>query len=172
MKIVCLKWFSNYSRCTADAKFPHQSNSGQPPSPSRENPGAVYPKSSPTAAKPQEIPGSGGATSEPRSVFSNPFEFQDELSQLGAALDRVIAAIDSEGKISVGQGQTGNTIDGNIQPHTAKSHLQLRNKFQQWKTEVAEMVHSGRAERSAGDGIGTAPDVGSTNCGEGGLFND
>lgn len=105
-------------------------------------------------------------------MLSNPFEFQDELSQLGVALDRVIAAIDSEGEISAGQGRTGNTTDGNIQPDTARFYLQLRNKFQQWKMEVAEMAHSGRAERSAGDGVGTAPDVGSTNGGEGGLFND
>lgn len=168
----------------SDAKFPNQSSSAQGPPPSRENPGGVYPKSSPTAAKPQEIPGSGGASDEPRSVLSNPFEFQDELNQLGSALDRVIAAIDAEGggstsEMSARQGRTGNIVDQ--QPGSAGFHLRLRKKFEQWKMEVAELAYTGdrgvRAERS--DGTKTVPDVATTTStsssggnDEGGLFND
>ncbi|GJE92946.1 hypothetical protein PsYK624_091050 [Phanerochaete sordida] len=45
----------------ADAKFPNQSSGAIPPSPSRENPGAVYPKSDPKAAPSESVPGTGGA---------------------------------------------------------------------------------------------------------------
>ncbi|KAF8515701.1 hypothetical protein BU17DRAFT_51482, partial [Hysterangium stoloniferum] len=41
----------------ADRKLPNQSGDGLPPSPSRENPGAVYPKSSPLSAIPKQCLG-------------------------------------------------------------------------------------------------------------------
>ncbi|TFY76161.1 hypothetical protein EWM64_g7850 [Hericium alpestre] len=42
----------------SDAAFPGQHSDAIPPSPSRENPGQVYPKSDPTAAPPDSVPGS------------------------------------------------------------------------------------------------------------------
>ncbi|GJJ09367.1 hypothetical protein Clacol_003589 [Clathrus columnatus] len=132
-----------------DSKFPHQTKSGEPPSPTRENPAGVYPKSSPTPAKPQEIPGSKGAPSNPRAVFSNPFEFQDELNRLEASLDAVISAIEKEIKL----GNSGQTSD-------------LLDKFKQWKREITVMETT-RGNRDASL-ITPDPD----NANEGGLFTD
>ncbi|TFY81390.1 hypothetical protein EWM64_g2625 [Hericium alpestre] len=41
----------------ADAKFPGSTSDALPPSPTPENPGAVYPKTDPTPAPPDSIPG-------------------------------------------------------------------------------------------------------------------
>ncbi|KAL1938919.1 hypothetical protein VTO73DRAFT_11072 [Trametes versicolor] len=43
----------------ADAKFPGQHGAGLPPSPSRENPGQVFPQSDPKAASTDSVPGTG-----------------------------------------------------------------------------------------------------------------
>ncbi|THH30309.1 hypothetical protein EUX98_g3877 [Antrodiella citrinella] len=77
----------------ADAKFPDSTAHGLPPSPSRENPGQVFPKSDPKAAPAGAIPGTGG-DHEPSSFMGNPFALQGVYNKLDSALDGVISALE------------------------------------------------------------------------------
>ncbi|KIP06381.1 hypothetical protein PHLGIDRAFT_107014 [Phlebiopsis gigantea 11061_1 CR5-6] len=76
----------------SDAKFPNQTGSGLPPSPTRENPGQVFPKSDPKAAPQESVPGTGGERG-PASVMGNPYAFKDVLDKLDVALEEAIMAI-------------------------------------------------------------------------------
>ncbi|KAH9893994.1 hypothetical protein C8Q73DRAFT_498325 [Cubamyces lactineus] len=136
----------------ADAKFPGQRSPGIPPSPSRENPGQVYPQSDPRPAPPQSIPGTGGEQQpHPDEVLGNPFVLDDAFSRLDAALTNVISKIQNEER-SVG----------------AASHQDaLLQKFKSWRDELTQI----RSGRKRVGGHGTDPDAAAQQS-EGGLFVD
>ncbi|KAI0092280.1 hypothetical protein BDY19DRAFT_590644 [Irpex rosettiformis] len=79
----------------ADAKFPNQSTEAIPPSPSRENPGQVYPKSDPNAAPAESVPGTGGDYT-PAFVVGNPFSLERGFSKLDSALSEIISSLEGE----------------------------------------------------------------------------
>ncbi|KAF8578890.1 hypothetical protein K439DRAFT_1416782 [Ramaria rubella] len=130
-----------------DAKFPGQTGTGIPPSPTRENPAAVYPKSSPFPASSQDIPGTEGAPSHPQLVLSNPFAFDASLQKLDRALDEVIKHIADE--VSSGVSEEENF---------------LIEKFRSWRNELDAI--RGRQNRNA------STDVSVGNTQDGGLFID
>jgi len=138
----------------SDAKFPGQEGDAIPPSPTRENPAAVYPKSSPHPAGAQAVPGSGGAPSNPRTLFSNPFAFDAALAKLHRAFDDVIGEIGDEAR----SGLSG-------------EELSLSQKFKGWRSELDAI-----RKRAAGQGVDSGSraqrdaDVGVTQ--EGGMFTD
>ncbi|EKM52707.1 uncharacterized protein PHACADRAFT_164637 [Phanerochaete carnosa HHB-10118-sp] len=111
----------------ADAKFPNQPPDAIPPSPSRENPGAVYPKSGPNAAPAGSVPGTGGED-EPSSVLGNPFAFQGALNKLGGALNEVITALEGEA------GRAG----------VAENEQQILRKFRAWAAELRALEGRGQ----------------------------
>jgi len=107
-----------------EAKFPTESfTKNLPPSPTRENPGAVFPRSSPTPASPQEEPGARGAPRNPESVFGNPYFFDAKISKLEKALDEMIDAIDKEASAGAG-------VD------ISEEEGALLHKFKQWRHEL------------------------------------
>ncbi|KAI0369244.1 hypothetical protein BV20DRAFT_1122150 [Pilatotrama ljubarskyi] len=121
-----------------DSKFPGQRSAAIPPSPSRENPGQVYPQSDPQAAPPESIPGTGGER-EPRAdeVLGNPYVLDAAFSKLDDALTEVISKIQKEER-SVG---------------AAANEDALLQKFKSWRDELTQ-IRSGRkrvrgAERNA-----------------------
>jgi len=111
----------------ADAKFPGQldKNNNIPPSPSRENPGAVFPKSDPQGAPPESIPGTGGEE-EPsvQNTLSNPYVLEDALEKLDRALANAVSTITSE------EGSLG--VSGEAET--------LTRKFNGWREELRELV--------------------------------
>ncbi|KAH8084893.1 hypothetical protein BXZ70DRAFT_1011949 [Cristinia sonorae] len=111
----------------ADAKFPHSTANGLPPSPSRENPGQVFPKSDPKAAPAESVPGTGGEN-EPSSLMSNPFALQSVFGKLDDALGGVISALESEEKSAGSSANEDATVA----------------KFKQWKTELDQISRSGQ----------------------------
>ncbi|CAL1698130.1 unnamed protein product [Somion occarium] len=130
----------------ADAKFPGNTDSAIPPSPSRENPGQVYPKSDPqgrvhsfrlvpaslltdyvaTAAPVESVPGTGGEH-EPGSFFGNPYAFDSVFGKLEHALNETISAVENEGQ-SVGASSNENA---------------MLQKLRGWRTEL-DILRSGK----------------------------
>ncbi|KIJ47296.1 hypothetical protein M422DRAFT_778210 [Sphaerobolus stellatus SS14] len=120
-----------------DAKFPSVLPSNDiPPSPTRENPGAVYPRSSPTPATPLEVPGTGKAPSQnPSAVFGNPYVFEAAIGKLENSLDEIIETIDKEAMAGAG-------VD--ISPEE-KGMLE---KFRAWRQELDIIRGAGRPKPS------------------------
>ncbi|CAL1698129.1 unnamed protein product [Somion occarium] len=110
----------------ADAKFPGNTDSAIPPSPSRENPGQVYPKSDPQAAPVESVPGTGGEH-EPGSFFGNPYAFDSVFGKLEHALNETISAVENEGQ-SVGASSNENA---------------MLQKLRGWRTEL-DILRSGK----------------------------
>ncbi|CCM05907.1 uncharacterized protein FIBRA_08145 [Fibroporia radiculosa] len=83
---------------SADAKFPGQySPTTTPPSPTRENPGQVYPKTDPKAAPAETIPGTGGEHAPPfENLIGNPYAFDSSLDKLDSSLSDIITIIKGE----------------------------------------------------------------------------
>ncbi|KAI0326309.1 hypothetical protein GY45DRAFT_1329117 [Cubamyces sp. BRFM 1775] len=137
---------------TVDAKFPGQRSPAIPPSPSKENPGQVYPQSDPRPAPPQSVPGTGGEQQpRPDEVLGNPFVLDDAFSRLDAALSNVISKIQNEER-SVGAASTEDA---------------LLRKFKGWQDELTQ-IRSGRKGAGAS---GRNPDAAAQQS-EGGLFAD
>ncbi|KAH9837921.1 uncharacterized protein C8Q71DRAFT_569091 [Rhodofomes roseus] len=113
----------------ADAKFPGQSlEKNIPPSPSRENPGQVYPKSDPHAAPHESVPGTGGAHNPAvGQTLSNPFVLDDAFDGLDHALAKAITAIESDTDASGG---------------SAESET-LLSKFRGWQNELVGLRRKG-----------------------------
>ncbi|KAH7911261.1 hypothetical protein BJ138DRAFT_1085944 [Hygrophoropsis aurantiaca] len=99
-----------------DAKFPGQSGDGIPPSPSRENPGQVYPKSDPQAA-PSPVPGGNGSP----SLLGNPYLLEEPLHKLEVALGNVIDILERERKVAGGSSGEANLVQ----------------KMKNWRNEVS-----------------------------------
>ncbi|PSS37263.1 hypothetical protein PHLCEN_2v901 [Hermanssonia centrifuga] len=131
----------------ADAKFPNQSTDAIPPSPSRENPGQVYPRSDPKAAPAESVPGTGGEA-QPSSVMGNPFALKSAFSKLDSALNEIISTIEGEGE------SVGSSSD-------AQAMVQ---KFEAWRMELNTM-RSGSVHTIKG-----SQDTGTPQ--EGGMFAD
>ncbi|KAF9221826.1 hypothetical protein BS17DRAFT_784775 [Gyrodon lividus] len=106
----------------ADAKFPGQTGGGIAPSPTRENPGQVYPKSDPQAAPASTIPGTGFQP-DLSSVIGNPYLFENALSRLDDSLDDLIRILENE-EATVG---------------SSSKELKYLEKFQSWRDELKEM---------------------------------
>lgn len=140
---------SNMSLGDADAKFPQSTANGLPPSPSRENPGQVFPKSDPKAAPSGAVPGTGG-DEEPSSFMSNPFALQSVYDQLSRALEEVISALEGEERSAGSSANEDATV----------------RKFKGWKAELEVIRRSGQAQARAPPG----GDSGAQQ--EGGLFTD
>ncbi|KAK7688517.1 hypothetical protein QCA50_008055 [Cerrena zonata] len=130
----------------ADARFPYNKDTGIPPSPSRENPGQVYPKSDLQSAPAESIPGTGGDR-EPASLMGNPYAQSEVFGNLRSALDDAISSLENEAG-SAGSSSNGNTA--------------LR-KLKGWRTELGAMNAGGPMGRG-----GTSVDTSQ----EGGLFTD
>ncbi|KAK7446988.1 hypothetical protein VKT23_014201 [Stygiomarasmius scandens] len=82
----------------ADAKFPSESAAydyGIPPSPTRENPAGVFPKSDPRPARPNTLPGTGHSNSS-SSLIGNPYLMREAFRHLDGALGRVIEIMEQE----------------------------------------------------------------------------
>ncbi|KAI0659658.1 hypothetical protein C8Q70DRAFT_124284 [Cubamyces menziesii] len=136
----------------ADAKFPGQRSPAIPPSPSRENPGQVYPQSDPRPAPPQSVPGTGGEQQpRPNEVLGSPFVLDDAFSRLDAALNNVISKVENEER-SVG---------------AASNEDALLLKFKSWRDELTQ-IRSGRKGVGANGGDSDA----AAQQSEGGLFAD
>ncbi|ESK93303.1 hypothetical protein Moror_14509 [Moniliophthora roreri MCA 2997] len=113
----------------ADAKFPGQHANGIPPSPTRENPGQVYPHSDPNAGT---IPGTSRSNSS-QHLIGNPFLMRAALGKLDKALGDVIEVVERE---KIAQGGT-------------ESENLLVKKFRTWQTELDEIrAGHGTPERS------------------------
>ncbi|OCH90844.1 hypothetical protein OBBRIDRAFT_776184 [Obba rivulosa] len=114
----------------ADAKFSsnEQYISKQtpdiPPSPSRENPGQVYPKSDPRAAPHESIPGTGGEH-EPglNNAMGNPYALESIFDDLDHSLTNVIAALQHE------ESSVGASTDEDV----------LLQKFKGWREELLKI---------------------------------
>ncbi|TBU31337.1 hypothetical protein BD311DRAFT_863555 [Dichomitus squalens] len=142
------------SLADADAKFPANGvqPSGIPPSPSRENPGQVFPKSDPKAAPPASVPGTGGGH-EPSAAeaLGNPYVLEEAFSKLDHALTELITKIQGEER-RVGAGTSGEA---------------LVRKFTGWRDELTQI------RRGQGGATGTRRDANeSARRKEGGLFAD
>ncbi|KAJ2991988.1 hypothetical protein NUW54_g8049 [Trametes sanguinea] len=136
----------------SDSKFPGQRNFAIPPSPSRENPGQVYPQSDPQPAPPESVPGTGGERN-PRSddILGNPYVLEDAFSKLDSALTEVISSIQGETR-SVG---------------AAASENALLAKFTRWRDELTDIRKGRKNLGSAGNSPGNAATEQ-----QGGLFTD
>ncbi|KAH9943755.1 hypothetical protein B0H21DRAFT_477609 [Amylocystis lapponica] len=133
----------------ADAKFPGQGGTAIPPSPSRENPGQVYPKSDPKAAPSETVPGTGGEHEpRPMNTLGNPYVLNGALEALDRSLGDLISTIQRE-ETSVGSSNDSEA---------------LLRKFELWRQEVMDL----RAGRTSVDKKAGA---GPTSQG-GGLFSD
>ncbi|KAI8990424.1 hypothetical protein BD414DRAFT_437951 [Trametes punicea] len=135
-----------------DSKFPGQRSTAIPPSPSRENPGQVYPQSDPHAAPPESVPGTGGERNpHPSEILGNPYVLDDSLSRLETALTEVISTIRSEER-SVG---------------AASDEDALLRKFERWRDELTQI----RKGRRLVGGVERSADAAAKQR-EGGLFAD
>ncbi|KAH9921112.1 uncharacterized protein B0H18DRAFT_880467, partial [Fomitopsis serialis] len=135
-----------------DAKFPGQSfEKNIPPSPSRENPGQVYPKSDPRAAPHESVPGTGGAHNPPvGQTLSNPFVLDDALDGLDHSLARAISTIENDADAS----------------GTSAESETLLSKFRGWQSDLVALRRKGaRVGREVQGG-----QQGHTN--QGGMFAD
>ncbi|KAH7927183.1 hypothetical protein BV22DRAFT_1118398 [Leucogyrophana mollusca] len=119
-----------------DAKFPGQGGQGIPPSPSRENPGQVYPKSDPKAplilleaAPSATVPGSGNQDGS-SSLLGNPYLLEGALEKLEHSIGDVIDLIESESAAVGGSRKEG----------------ALLQKLSDWRDEVSTL----RAGQSRG----------------------
>ncbi|KAI0354320.1 hypothetical protein OH77DRAFT_1521927 [Trametes cingulata] len=135
-----------------DAKFPGQRSDAIPPSPSRENPGQVYPQSDPQAAPPESVPGTGGGREpRPSEVLGNPYVLDSAFSKLDEALTEIISKIQNEER-SVG---------------AAANEDALLQKFKGWRDELTQ-IRSGRKSLRGNEKNADA----AAKQDEGGLFAD
>jgi len=107
----------------ANAKFPGQTSGGIPPSPTRENPGQVYPKTDPQAAPASTVPGTGFQPDPPSSVIGNPYLLEDALRRLDSSLNDLIRIVQDE-EAAVGSSRKEN---------------KYLDKFQSWRDELRVM---------------------------------
>ncbi|CDO76771.1 hypothetical protein BN946_scf185028.g22 [Trametes cinnabarina] len=136
----------------SDSKFPGQRSPAIPPSPTRENPGQVYPQSDPQPAAPESIPGTGGEGNlRTDELLGNPYVLEDAFSKLDSALSEVISRIQTEER-SVGNASNGDT---------------LLQKFTRWRDELTEIRRGRKSVGSAGRGGDALAQQQ-----EGGLFTD
>ncbi|KII90132.1 hypothetical protein PLICRDRAFT_40334 [Plicaturopsis crispa FD-325 SS-3] len=132
----------------ADAKFPGRIDKALPPSPSRENPGQVYPKSDPAAAPANSVPGTGSVPT-PHSAIGNPFLFASVLEKLDHSLSEVISAIENETN-AMGE---------------SSEEAALLEKFKSWRQDL-DRVRAGETMASRGAEFQYEP------AEEGGMFAD
>ncbi|KAF5353525.1 hypothetical protein D9756_007999 [Leucocoprinus leucothites] len=128
----------------ADAKFPGQ-HTGIPPSPTRENPAQVYPKSDPNPAP--RMPRSGD-DSRVQTAIGNPFLLQSALKHVDDGLARVVVMLQEEER-----------SQGGSQKEEA-----LIAKFKGWRDELSEIMLGGPGQATPPSKV--APPA------EGGMFTD
>ncbi|PIL25961.1 hypothetical protein GSI_11715 [Ganoderma sinense ZZ0214-1] len=142
------------SQADDDARFPGQRPTGLPPSPSRENPGQVFPRSDPKAAPVHSVPGTTGEhENHGLEALGNPYVLRESFTKLDHALTAVITAIQGEER-SVG---------------AAPNVEALVRKFSSWRDELTQ-IRTGHGQRGAGAAKREA--VGRLDQQEGGLFAD
>ncbi|KAL1725833.1 hypothetical protein EV714DRAFT_277124 [Schizophyllum commune] len=116
----------------SDAKFPQEIPSpgppAIPPSPTRENPGQVYPKSDPSPGPARHTPQHLDATHQ----AGNPYVMKGALDKLHHSLTDVINLIEGE-----------ESAEGGTRGEDA-----LLNKFKSWRSEL-EAIASGSVQLSA-----------------------
>ncbi|KAK7045452.1 hypothetical protein VNI00_007705 [Paramarasmius palmivorus] len=135
-----------HCRYSADAKFPNQHASGIPPSPTRENPGQVFPKSDPNAGT---IPGTSRSNSS-QKLIGNPFLMREAFGKLDKALGDVIEVVEKEGTAQGGS-QTENS---------------LLTKFRIWQAELDDIRAGHATPEKSRPGSRVRPEQ------EGGMFID
>ncbi|KAL0952467.1 hypothetical protein HGRIS_006735 [Hohenbuehelia grisea] len=89
----------------ADAKFPDSTVSGLPPSPSRENPGQVFPKTDPAPASPPPTEGW-------QKYMGNPYLMQTTLQKLEHSLNEAISVFEKEQGAGTAEGDFLGTLRG------------------------------------------------------------
>lgn len=121
----------------ADAKFPGQYRPAIPPSPTRENPGQVYPKSDPKAAAAESVPGTGGEHNQRMSnALGNPYAYIDTLRRLESSLTDAISSLEQE-ETSVGSSEEQET---------------LLAKFKDWRQQILALNSGHKAAEGAQEG--------------------
>ncbi|KAJ3574863.1 hypothetical protein NP233_g1489 [Leucocoprinus birnbaumii] len=128
----------------ADAKFPGQ-HTGIPPSPTRENPAQVYPKSDPNPAP--RMPRSGD-DDRIQTVVGNPFLLQSALERIDEELSKVLVILQDEEKSQGG----------------SRKEESLIAKFKGWREELGGMMR--------GEPSHAAPPPHVATAGGGGMFID
>ncbi|KAL4267364.1 Mediator complex subunit 9 [Pleurotus pulmonarius] len=129
----------------ADAKFPDSATNGLPPSPTRENPGQVFPKSDPSSAPPPQEPTVGS-----HQFTGNPFLIKSALQKLDHAIGEVVDLLENEGQ------SVGGSADGDTFVH----------KLRSWKMELESVRanHGGCGDHH--EAVSAPPET------EGGMFTD
>ncbi|KAJ8519281.1 hypothetical protein ONZ45_g3750 [Pleurotus djamor] len=118
----------------AEAKFPESGANGIPPSPTRENPGQVFPKSDPSPAPEDESPAVDNATT---ASSGNSLAIKSALVKLDNAIGEVIELLQKE----------------NVNGGAAQGNEFLQN-LRSWKLEVERntVQQSGHVD-SPGDDV-------------------
>lgn len=128
-----------------EAKYPGQI-SGIPPSPTRENPGAVFPKNDPKKAATPTPPRS----TPPENYLGNPYLMRGALDKVDRAIGHMISILQGE-EISQGGSREENV---------------LLQKFKGWRSEL-DLIRFGNLSPPVPSNIGpTEP------AQEGGMFID
>ncbi|KIM89996.1 hypothetical protein PILCRDRAFT_812791 [Piloderma croceum F 1598] len=134
----------------SDAKFPGQQGLAEPPPQTRENPGQVYPKTDPSAAPLNSVPGTG-TNRIAQQYLGNPYLQNSIFWKLDKSLTEVIQTIERE--------QSG--VGG------SPEEVALVDKFKRWKDELEVIMAGGVSMRDRNSGP-----VDGIHAEEGGLFND
>ncbi|KAH9852895.1 hypothetical protein C2E23DRAFT_138125 [Lenzites betulinus] len=137
----------------ANSKFPGQRAAGLPPSPSRENPGQVFPQSDPKAAPAETVPGTGGGGGGGAGL-GNPYVLDDAFARLDGALGGVIDKV---------RGEAG-----------AAGEDTLLRKLEGWRGELTQIRGGGGGglKSAAGGARGREDESALGNQQEGGMFTD
>ncbi|KDQ23915.1 hypothetical protein PLEOSDRAFT_1108386 [Pleurotus ostreatus PC15] len=129
----------------ADAKFPDSATNGLPPSPTRENPGQVFPKSDPSPAPPAREPTVGND-----QFTGNPFLIRSALQKLDQAIGEVVDMLENEGQ----------AVGGSAEEDT------FVHKLKSWKMELEKLRGNHRSGESHQEAVSAPPET------EGGMFTD
>ncbi|KAG6909163.1 hypothetical protein DXG01_001790 [Tephrocybe rancida] len=136
----------------ADGKFPTANQgTGLPPSPTRENPGQVFPKSDPQSAPPTPTHQSGL-----EQYIGNPYLMGGALRKVDQALGEVIIILESEERSHSG----------------ADEEAPLLQKFRRWREEIHVMRGDSRTPPRSRISPQTMSRTGSRSSEAGGMFID
>jgi len=136
----------------SDAKFPGQQGLAIPPSPSRENPGQVYPKSDPTSTPLNTAPGTGAPNEKsPERFLGNPYLQKDVFGKVAQSLREAIQTIERE------QSKMGGSPEGVV----------LVEKLEGWSKELRVIMAGGHASARS-----DVPPANGVSAEEGGMFRD
>ncbi|TFK29146.1 hypothetical protein FA15DRAFT_664461 [Coprinopsis marcescibilis] len=156
---------------TNDPRFPGSTPSGQPPTPSAENPGQVFPATSDSGISDNSKRSSppnwhNESRTVPDHLLGNPFLMRHALEKMDNAIFDVIRILKQEIK---GHGESSG--EGILQKNTAERAL--LNKLEGWRKELEPIVVEHNARRLSGNkDNGIVSPTSSLTTQEGGMFTD